>query len=518
MINKIMDFEGLSNEGEAIVTILNPDNHSKIAGLASPIQKFWGTLTKSPIYVYVHVIAMTAGEWYGPNKRGDYFREEDLRTYHDQFVTQAKVFKHHNNTAISPTYGDVLYSYYNEEMHRIELVLQISRVAAPDVVEKMKNNENICVSMGVRVKADKCSVCGHVSPTPAMACSHIKTELLTTYPDGRLVFMESMPPFNFFDISIVHRPADALAWGLQKVATATNIPIPYSESTSMKGEEHYLLKEAYEYTGAMAYLFDKYQGLAKLGSEPEDQLIGKIQANPELVNNITPGDIGEGISAETPAVDAIKKPNPNLGDMVYAALLKMQPEEPTMEDVVLVINVIPDVFRTLSESPDNVADLKKIIEGIVEDELNPPSEEDKPKVAFMAPRYDNETEKVQQEIARIKSTADGRRGIRRMRGVSNFVPIDVIDQQSGQRYQTNNFSIREARKDQSLKNTLSTAAIAIGLLIFRSPILAGIATFPISAGIIAGSMAKEESIPYNALIQKHAGDSFLHQYISLSRY
>ena len=101
-----------------------------------------------PSYLYLHVIAMGAGEYYGCNKNGDYFPERSLKLYGKTFETNAKIYKEHDNKPYSESYGYVAREYYNPTMHRVELLLAVDKKKAPDIVLKVERGEVPEVSMG----------------------------------------------------------------------------------------------------------------------------------------------------------------------------------------------------------------------------------------------------------------------------------------------------------------------------------------------------------------------------------
>ena len=188
----------------------------------SDIKTFCQGLTPDPAFMYLHVIAMGAGDFYGCNKNGDYFPEKSLIMYHHTFEENAKVFKEHNNKYNSPDYGKVVKSWYNPEMHRVELILAVDKAKAPDIVSKVERGEVPEVSMGARVPHDVCSICGNKASKKNEYCDHIRRELKHVYPDGRQVYMLNLQP-TFFDISFVFRRADKLGLMLKKVAGEANL-------------------------------------------------------------------------------------------------------------------------------------------------------------------------------------------------------------------------------------------------------------------------------------------------------
>ena len=201
--------------GEARIKLANFD---ELREQGSDIASFISTFKPDPGYVYLHVIAMGAGEYYGCNINGDYFPEKDLIERHHTFVTNAKVFKEHDNKPTSPSYGHVVFSWYNPKMHRVELILAIDKVKGKEFIDRQARGEQLEVSMGARVAYDVCSICGNKARKRSDYCEHILRDKRKIYPDGRQPYMINYNP-TFFDISIVRRRADRIAYVLEKVAS-----------------------------------------------------------------------------------------------------------------------------------------------------------------------------------------------------------------------------------------------------------------------------------------------------------
>jgi len=203
--------------------------HASCFGGNCPLQK---TAESNPLeeikqkkdHAYLLVIAMGAGDYYGENNNGDFFYEKDLQEYYKTFET-AGIFMQHDNKDPSKTLGKVLKAIYNSHMHRVELILEISKNKAPDIYEGIKSGMRYKVSMGVRVPQEICSFCGAITKgSIANRCDHLKFMMHQQMPNGQIVYAINKPPMNFFDISIVRRPADAQGHALfQKVASAENL-------------------------------------------------------------------------------------------------------------------------------------------------------------------------------------------------------------------------------------------------------------------------------------------------------
>jgi hypothetical protein len=202
-----------SNGLEPTIQLL--DFNSKVASEASEWSK---RIQPTPGKTYILVLAMGASEFYGPNRNGDAFRESELIKTHKTFETNAHVYKSHVNKDPAKSYGNVVKSFYNPDMHRVELILEIDNAKAPDIVDKVNSGRSVAVSMGCKIKYDVCSICGNKAPTRAQYCTHLRNELNKIYPDGRIVAADNPNP-KFFDISIVWRPADKTGYMLKKVAS-----------------------------------------------------------------------------------------------------------------------------------------------------------------------------------------------------------------------------------------------------------------------------------------------------------
>ena len=90
MLGKTHDLGAyIEDTGEVRVKLANFAELSKVA---NEMEEFIASFTPDPNFMYLHVIAMGSGEYYGCNKNGDYFPEKALIMYHHTFVQNAKVF------------------------------------------------------------------------------------------------------------------------------------------------------------------------------------------------------------------------------------------------------------------------------------------------------------------------------------------------------------------------------------------------------------------------------------------
>jgi hypothetical protein len=166
----------------------------------------------------IHTIAMTSSDHFGFNRNGDGWKEANLRRDHPTFVSDAKVYRHHNNKPSSPSFGVVKASAYNEDMHRVELLMELDNEKCAEELALLEKDGSYPVSMACRVPHDVCSICGNKAKHRGEYCKHASHEMGQIYDDGRMVGVDN-PSSTFFDISRVVRPADRVAWTLNKVAS-----------------------------------------------------------------------------------------------------------------------------------------------------------------------------------------------------------------------------------------------------------------------------------------------------------
>ena len=191
---------------------IHPDTMQALADLPDPRDG----------YVRALITALSKFEPFGPNKNGDGFYESALTRANDygdvdgenltlpmykSFERFAKPFKNHDNTDKSPSYGHVLSSTDNDAMGRIELIVEVARTLAPDIVRAIENYEPVSTSMGFRAKYDVCSVCSNQARTRRDYCDHLRRLMLHVLPNGHQVHARN-PWGKFFDISFVADPAD----------------------------------------------------------------------------------------------------------------------------------------------------------------------------------------------------------------------------------------------------------------------------------------------------------------------
>ena len=166
----------------------------------------------------VHTIAMTASEKFGFNRNGDGWKRANLIRDHPTFISHAKVFRHHKNTPGDDSYGVVKAAAYNEDMDRVELLMELDNSKYAEELGLLERNGSYPVSMACKIAHDVCSICENKAKTPKEYCQHVKQSLGKILDDGRAVGVDN-PSSTFFDISRVIRPADRVAYTL-KTASA----------------------------------------------------------------------------------------------------------------------------------------------------------------------------------------------------------------------------------------------------------------------------------------------------------
>lgn len=219
-MDKRIDFLYGDNNSE-VLTLFHPTTFEKTAGISEEILSFIKTLKAKPGFTYALLNALSAGEYYGSNRNGDYFPETSLKEYHKTFEAMANVFKHHVNKDPNISLGKVSYSHYNPKMHRVELIVELNNDKAKDIIERLNAGELPAVSMGCRVPYDVCSVCGNKAANRTQYCDHLKTQMNKILPGGQKVYAINTMP-KFFDISIVTIPADQTAGFLKVISELNN--------------------------------------------------------------------------------------------------------------------------------------------------------------------------------------------------------------------------------------------------------------------------------------------------------
>ena len=249
MIYKESTFSSFDSTGVPLMGVIDPsspfDGLEKTAGIHPEVLKFKQMLEPEPNKTYVQILALGAGDFYGPNLNNDHFPWAGLS--HDHSSTphpylhgyktflNAHSFAHHVNKDPAKSYGDVILSALNHKMKRVELIVSIDherceRNGGRNTLQKINDGEYPATSMGCRVPYDVCSICGNKARFRSEYCEHMRQMPGKIMRDGRKVFVYNHYP-RFFDISFVFIGADRTSFVLEKIASGSGIFVPsrYSE-------------------------------------------------------------------------------------------------------------------------------------------------------------------------------------------------------------------------------------------------------------------------------------------------
>lgn len=287
---KLLDVDQSYFNDEPVVRLLSQlDSRSpgfiKSAAADDRITQYAKNIQPDPNKIYVHILAMGAGEFFGANRNADYFPESNLIASFKTFETSpAHIYKHHINKDKNIALGQVVFAIYNERMHRVEVVAWIDRTKGWDVVDKIEKGEFPATSMACHTPFDTCAICGNKARSRGEYCKHLSQELGKIYSDGRKSMAINDGPLKFFDMSIVFRPADITSSVLQKLAFSQGAPVVGSaeqaddaalqEKTASHKKLSELIKEVEgEITGSadsLNALLDKIQ-------DPDDEILDFLE-------------------------------------------------------------------------------------------------------------------------------------------------------------------------------------------------------------------------------------------------
>lgn len=320
---KYVEFDSIDETGQHIIPVNSLYDLNKTAsGTYSPeIMKVIHSLQRNPNRYYVVVNALGSYEVWGANRNGDAFPEDglthvslrtDMGTQNDYgyktFEYYAKWFRNHVNKPSSPSFGEVIYAYWNPVLHRVELILAIDTKKDAETIKALENGELVSVSMGCKVPWDECSICGNRAKTRKQYCIHAAKHLGEIVTEeqarqwsaqtgrriipGMQVFVWNYKP-RFFDISKVFIGADRTSYILGKAA-----------AKRAKAHSSLDLAEAYGITDEM---IDKVAIVRKggeitkeiggaLGPKDVDGIVTK--ASPEIISKAVKDKVSKSIVAE----------------------------------------------------------------------------------------------------------------------------------------------------------------------------------------------------------------------------
>ena len=227
----IPTFDNIS--GDRNIRLIDPGIMKTASLYADPINSFISALQPKKDKIYVLLNAVSSGEYWGDNNNHDYFPDNVLRKYYKTYESLGNIYKNHKNNDPTTSLGRVVFSFYNPEMKRVELIIELNKQRANDIVGRIESGENLPVSMGMRTSHDICSICGHVARSLKEHCDHVKHQAGQVLPDGRKIYMIN-PEANFFDISFVLIGADPTAITIAKVASINKDSSQIKKSTITK--------------------------------------------------------------------------------------------------------------------------------------------------------------------------------------------------------------------------------------------------------------------------------------------
>ena len=233
-MDKIITYEYGDHNSE-VLRLLHPGRLTKTADYSEELLEYIKNLRRLDGNSYALVNALSSGEYYGSNKNGDYFPERALKDYHKTFEALGRVYRHHINKDPKKSMGKIVFSHYNPKMRRVELILELDKHKAGDILERLESGRLPSVSMGCKVPFDVCSICNNRAKTRAEYCDHLTKEMGKTYSDGRKVYAVNTMP-KFFDLSVVTIPADRTAGFLSKVASDKSSSSDFTHP-EMEGEK-----------------------------------------------------------------------------------------------------------------------------------------------------------------------------------------------------------------------------------------------------------------------------------------
>lgn len=312
---KRLEYEGhFERTGEARLQIWDRrDRHLLTKHASEDARAFLSTVQPEKGKTHILVLAVSSGEFYGFNRNGDGFTErpmrarngkswwvapgEELPKHHPSFE-KGHFFRHHINKDPAKSIGDVVKSFYNDIMHRVELLCRIDNKKGESLVARVEDNEFPAVSMGCRIPYDVCNVCGNKAPTRAEYCSHaLSLGDLTSEGIAHGVWN---PSPDFFDISEVIRPADRMGFTLMKVADARPYELQSSFGTSIAepsallGEKEAELGEKSSELGKLSILDKIVSGVATDPETDIDLSGGEVQALSDLDSGVVKKALAKG--------------------------------------------------------------------------------------------------------------------------------------------------------------------------------------------------------------------------------
>lgn len=187
--------------------IFNVDNGEELEKVANI--KLPANFEYDPDFLYLLVRIVSSGQYYGPNKNGDYFPTQELEAAYETFA-DAHPFQEHRNKDVANSLGHIVSFEWNDVMKTVEVLKAIDRKKAPEIVRGYEKGYMTDVSMGCRVPYTVCSVCGNKASKRSQFCDHVKMHRNKFLGNGERVFEINYKP-KFHDSSVVLSGAERSA-------------------------------------------------------------------------------------------------------------------------------------------------------------------------------------------------------------------------------------------------------------------------------------------------------------------
>lgn len=216
-----------------------PDRSEESFEKIARVLDFPSGVTYDPDYLYMWIRIVSGGEYYGPNKNGDYFPTQELISYFETF-RDAHPFKNHENKNIEKAIGRIYDVRYDDEMKTVEIFKAIDRKIAPEIVRGYSKGYLTDVSMGCKVPFTICSVCGNKARRPSEFCNHVRHHKLEYLETGERVYEINYEP-KFHDSSVVLNGAERVAKAFVIIDNpAVDAKPAFKKIAKEKGLYHYV--------------------------------------------------------------------------------------------------------------------------------------------------------------------------------------------------------------------------------------------------------------------------------------
>ena len=147
MIEKEITFE-YDSSTDCPIQLLDTQFFNKTASYAVELQDAIDKLERKIDHIYVLVNALSAGEYFGPNRNGDYFPEKELINHHKTYESLGYQYRRHDNKDPKKSFGKVVFAYYNPQMKRVEIIVELPTKSNKDIIARMQKGEYPATSMG----------------------------------------------------------------------------------------------------------------------------------------------------------------------------------------------------------------------------------------------------------------------------------------------------------------------------------------------------------------------------------